>query len=125
MDQISKDAGSRGADGVGALPAQVEDLDAVADFEGLSAGGSSGKRADGQGKKRNVSIKDKIVRYARIGSTVEAEKVRPPSATAKQPEKNEPEEKKPKAESAGTQPQPRGVPVLNLSTLKHVREYTH
>lgn len=98
---MSKEAPVKGGEGVGALPAQLEDLDAVPDFEGLSAGGSAGKRADEQGKKRNVSIKDKIVRYARIGSTAEAEKARPASGTAHYPETNQVAERKPRVDDAG------------------------
>jgi hypothetical protein len=61
-----------------------------------------------------------------MGSKADLEKAQVvPSKSVLQPARMDGIDKTLKMESTGGKAQPRGVPTLNLSTLKHVREYTH
>ena len=59
-----------------------------------------------------------------MGSKHELEKMQVPSRAAIQHTKSELNVTTPKVEGQGGKVQPLGVPTLNLSTLKHVRDYT-
>lgn len=59
-----------------------------------------------------------------MGSKHELEKMQVPSRATIQHTKSELNVTTPKVEGHGGKVQPLGVPTLNLSTLKHVREYT-